>query len=397
MGSGSRGDIAYQTGLSAATVSRIADDLIQAQMLTVAGTVSTGSLGRRSELLRINPNGGRVLGIHFGGHSNDVGLADLSGDIYAETHLPLVGRQEFDEVFAAVAREATGLIEQDRRRMPLLGVGIATGGVIDSTRGFLVAQSQFQWRDIPLREAFENCLGRYVAVGNSFQGLAWYETLFSGLERRGSVLFVNCSTIIGAGFSTPNNITGTTSLSAGQLGHTRLDGSGAVCTCGGIGCLQAVASDPALVAKAEAILGPSDAEWDIYALGTLAAQGDSRAVELFEERARLLVPAIAVLANSLAPSWVALGHNRHAYADNEHAFMAELLEDALYPPLRGVVQVRPVREREPKRAVAAAVAVILRDVFSPTLDLVRGPRRRLVPELTLRAESLMPEEDRDPE
>lgn len=396
LGAGSRGDIAERTGLSAATVSRVADDLIQARLLNVTGTISTRTLGRKSEVLKLNPRGGRILGIHLGGHSNDVGLADLSGQVYAEHHLPLVEEQRFEQVIDAVVREVERLLAEDKRNEPLLGIGVATGGVIDAPTGRLVSHGQFPWYDVALRDAVECRLGGFVAVGNSFQGLAWYESLFSGLDRPGSLLFVNCSTIIGAGFSTPNNITGSTTLVSGQLGHTKVGESDIPCHCGRKGCLQATASDPAISARAAEVFGPKEGPWDVFALGELAHAGEPRASAIFEERARLLIPAIAVLANTLAPSFLVLGHNKHAFANEEHQMMSSMLQEAFYPPLRGRIRVQPVGIPEPQRAVAAPLAIILREVYSPSLDLVRASRGRLVPELTSRPDAATFEEGQVP-
>lgn len=393
LGATSRAEIAARTGLSAATVSRVADELIQAKLLTVTGTTSTGGLGRRSELLRLNARGGRVLGVHLGGHSNDIGLADLAGNVYSEAHLPLVGHQRFEEVFEAVACAVEELVAEDRRSEPLLGIGVATGGVVDPRSGRLISHGRFPWSDVPLQQAFEARFERYIAVGNSFQGLAWYESLFSGLDRQASLLFVNCSTIIGAGFSTPNNLIGTTTLASGQLGHTQMGTSDALCTCGRRGCLQATASDPAICEEAERVFGQRAGGWDIFTLGALAATGNEDAVAIFKERSRSLAPAIAVLANTLAPSFLVLGHNRHDFAEAEHKMIVAILNEALFPPLRGRIEIRPVREPEQRRAVAAPVAIILRDVYSPSLSLVRAPRNRLIPELAVRAGTGTPWED----
>jgi predicted NBD/HSP70 family sugar kinase len=365
--------------LSTATVSRIVDELLSARLLRVTGTNSERAVGRRSEVLRLNPRGGRIIGAHLGGHSNDVALADLSGEIYLEEHLPLIGSQDIDEVLHAVGDAIDRLMAQDTRTEPILGIGVATGGVVDMATGELIAHGQFPWRNVPLRDWFERRFGLYVSAGNAFQGLAWYESLFGDVERDSSLLFVNCSTIIGAGFSTPNNITGSTSISSGMLGHAGAENSDIPCTCGQRGCLQATASDLALVRLAECELEAVRDDPSIMKLGELAHAGDRTAIRLFEERARMLVPAIAVLANTLGPGTLALGHNRHPYADEEHAVFAEMIRASLFPPLRSRIQIRQVLEAEPTRTVATSIAILIRDFYSPSLELVKASRGRLVP------------------
>ncbi len=70
-----------------------------------------------------------------------------------------------------------------------------------------------------------------------------------GWPGEGHLLFVKVATGIGAGIVSDGTLYRGAQGSAGDLGHVQsLSPSAAVCTCGNIGCLEAVAAGPAIVA-----------------------------------------------------------------------------------------------------------------------------------------------------
>jgi predicted NBD/HSP70 family sugar kinase len=380
----SRITVAAMTGLSRATITRMVEELIRAGVVTIVGSYHSGAVGRKAALLAINPAGGRIVGVHLGGWSNDVGLLTLGGELYAEAHLPLIENQAIERVLPRVFAAVDALLTEDHTTAPLLGIGIATGGDIDSARGRVRTHAQHGWRDVPLRDHFETRYGVHAAVANTFQAMAWAEALFARDTDGGSLLFANCSALIGAGFAQQRLIDHGTPDTAGQLGHTRFGESEEPCVCGKRGCLQATVSDGALVARALAVLPEMDGAGDtpprtIRRLAELALAGHPHARDLFEMRARTLAPAVAALVNTLGPAVLVLGVSDTAYADQEFAGIAAAVREHLYPPLRGRVRMRPVTGPRAQGGARAAAAAVLRDLYSPLLDLSPAAAGALVP------------------
>jgi predicted NBD/HSP70 family sugar kinase len=375
---------AERTGLSRATVTRIVDELLQAGVVRIAGSFNSSLVGRKSEILEIDTNGGRILGVHLGGYANDIGLSSLGGDLYAEAHLPLIGDQAIGHVLSTVYETIDRMLAADRSQAPLVGIGIATGGDIDRDNGRVRTHAQFGWRDVPLRDWVEARYGVHVALVNTWQGIAWSEALLAPDTRDGSVLYANCSALIGAGFSPHHTIEHGLPGTAGQLGHTQFGESGEPCVCGKRGCLQAVASDGALVARAlnsiPEVDGPGETPpRSIQRLGALALAGHPAARELFETRARALAPAIALLVNTLGPAVLVLGVAETVYAAHELARIGALIREHLYPPLRPRVRIRPLSWPPAHGGAKGAIASVMRDFYSPALELRRGAGGRLTP------------------
>jgi predicted NBD/HSP70 family sugar kinase len=380
----SRITAAERTGLSRATVTRIVDELVQAGVVRIAGSFNSSVVGRKSEILEIDTAGGRILGVHLGGYANDIALSDLGGDLYAEAHLPLIDDQAIEQVLPRVYEAIDRLLDADRSPAPLVGIGIATGGDIDRENGRVLTHAQFGWRDVPLCEWVEARYGVHVALVNTWQGIAWSEALLAPDSREGSVLYANCSALIGAGFSPHHTIDHGLPGTAGQLGHTQFGESGEPCVCGKRGCLQAVASDGALVARALGAIPEMDGPGEtpprsIQRLGALALAGHPEAHDLFETRARVLAPAIALLANTLGPAVLVLGVSETAYAEHEQSRIAALIGAHLYPPLRPRVRIRPLSWPTAHGGVKGAIASVMRNFYSPALELRRATDGRLVP------------------
>ena len=91
---------------------------------------------------------------------------------------------------------------------------------------------------------------------------------------------------------------------AGEIGHTTLDGAGALCYCGNRGCLETVASGPAIVH----LIGNGDGGGlTLGAVIDLAAEGDVRCRRALSDAGREIGIAIAGLCNLINPERVVIG------------------------------------------------------------------------------------------
>ncbi|MET9859003.1 ROK family transcriptional regulator [Streptomyces smyrnaeus] len=93
---------------------------------------------------------------------------------------------------------------------------------------------------------------------------------------------------------------------AGEIGHVPVHPDGPLCACGGKGCLEQYAGEPALLrAAGVSVDRPRDAA--LAALRESAASGDERALRALEEAGTALGLALAGTVNLLDPSALVLG------------------------------------------------------------------------------------------
>jgi predicted NBD/HSP70 family sugar kinase len=85
---------------------------------------------------------------------------------------------------------------------------------------------------------------------------------------------------------------------SGDIGHIRLDGHDAICTCGSRGCLAAVASGRAIAAKLTAAGVPASSGSDV---GQLLADGNVLATQLTRDAGRLIGRIASMLVSVVNP------------------------------------------------------------------------------------------------
>jgi predicted NBD/HSP70 family sugar kinase len=116
--------------------------------------------------------------------------------------------------------------------------------------------------------------------------------------------YIKAATGIGAGLVIEGRLLHGVSGTAGEIGHTTLDESGALCYCGNRGCLETVASGPAIIQLVGSLNGEVPALSQIV---ELAIAGDLRCRRAIADAGREIGVAVAGLCNLINPERVIVG------------------------------------------------------------------------------------------
>ena len=129
----------------------------------------------------------------------------------------------------------------------ILGIGISFPGSIDSTTG-LIADSSLLGGNIrtDLILAVRQKFGLPVFMENNVNLCSLNESLFGKGRDKSIVLFVFAGYGIGCGLTINGKMYLGATYSSGNVGHTVVDLNGKRCYCGSHGCLETIASYPAL-------------------------------------------------------------------------------------------------------------------------------------------------------
>jgi predicted NBD/HSP70 family sugar kinase len=308
-GTPARAEIAKFTGLSPTSVTKITSQLVRARLLAELPAQSAGDAGRPRVPVALDPDHHRFLGIHIGLRRTTGGLLTLSGDVttqHVRTHRGR-GRGAILEEVRAMREE---LIEEAGGPDRVLGVGLATGGRVDPTRGLVVEHPLLGWRDVALAREVGGS-ERPVFVDSSVRALALAETYFGHAREADSSVFLFAGNIVGAGMMLDGRIRQGNRAAAGNIEHLplglELDGGGIVrCHLGHRDCLAAVASDVAVLARAReaGLVGPR-ASFD--ALVSRSRAGCEASTQLLRQRAGHVGVAAGVLIDLLDPDLLVLG------------------------------------------------------------------------------------------
>lgn len=314
----SRTHIARLSGLSLATISGITADFIESGLVHEMGKgESTG--GRRPVLLRLNHGAGFVVGVKLMEHAITNALTDLDATVlhHRVTPLPtLKGGQTDPETILPVlikAIEAT-IAESGVDRQRVLGIGIGMAGLVNGETGVCRYSPFFGWRDVQIAAPITAHFGLPVYLENDVNTLTIAEQWFGHGHGVDHFVVVTVGRGVGAGIVANGQFYRGALGGAGELGHITLVEDGPPCDCGKRGCLEALASDPAVVRQAKAAIALGErtglAEIEPLTLDAIveaADAGDELARRLLADSGRWLGMGIATLVNILNPQLVIVG------------------------------------------------------------------------------------------
>jgi glucokinase len=207
----------------------------------------------------------------------------------------------------------------ERVRIEHVGaIGIGIPGSIDRREGVVLAIPAFpDWRDVPLASLLGAYTGLSVHLENDANAAALGEWRFGAGMGSADVAYVTISTGIGAGIISDGRLVRGFGGLAGEIGHTRLTDNSPPCSCGQIGCFEAVASGTALDRKVRETVArlPHSILASIVASQTAGAEhlaaaaeaADPEAQRILDEEATLLGIGLTNLQHLYSPERIVMG------------------------------------------------------------------------------------------
>lgn len=313
----SRPQLAKTSGLSRATIAVLIDELLEMGLVREGGLGDSGG-GRPPVMLEFNPHAALALGARLRDNRWGIVLTDLDARVVRRLDVPLVDLSPVSAVAAlqAGAAEITQGIDPTRL-LPAMGLG--TPGLVDMKAGLVKTAVDVNWFDVPIGAMAQAALGMPVYVANRSKVGALAE-LWSGRDQNlQNLLYISIGTGIAAGVVIQGQLYTGANSSAGELGHVTVVPDGPLCGCGNRGCLQALASGPAIANRAREQLRQSPHHRllelveghpeRIVAETVFAAaeESDPLALAVVEEAAVYLGIAVANLINLFNPELIVLG------------------------------------------------------------------------------------------
>jgi glucokinase len=265
-----------------------------------------------------------VIGVDIGGTNTVVGVVPVEGGEPVATRTratrPARGADavvdDVAEMAGEVVAELGGLV--GRHAGKVVGVGVGCPGPLDLDTGVVLWTPNLGWKDYPIRDRVAERLELPASLDND-ANCATYGEWWQGAGRGVRTLAgLTLGTGIGGGLVLDGRLVRGASGTAGEFGHTTIDLTGRRCACGNYGCLEAYASGPNIAARAregiragyESILvdlvgGDLD---EITALTVYDAilLGDSYALEVMLETAKVLGAGVANIVNMFNPEMIVI-------------------------------------------------------------------------------------------
>jgi glucokinase-like ROK family protein len=287
--------------------------------------------GRRSTLVELNPQL-RFAAVDLGASSIDVEV--VNGRLepvsaYAEPadirNGPKVTLQRVNELLHKA--KVDGAYER------LDAVGIGVPGPVSFRDGMPVSPPIMPgWDRFPVRELLTREHGCPAVVDNDVNIMAIGERHGGVAHSVDDFLFVKIGTGIGCGIYLTGEVYRGTDGCAGDIGHIQVDSHGPMCSCGNVGCLEALFSGAALakdaLAAARSGVSPALAE-RLTGRGALnavdvaegAVEGDVACIQLIRDGGRRVGGVLAGLVSFTNPSMIVIGGG---LAQLGHILLAEI-------------------------------------------------------------------------
>jgi predicted NBD/HSP70 family sugar kinase len=258
-GATSRAEIARQTGLTRAAVSSLVGELMDSGLLRELGR-GTSAGGKPPTLLALNERGRDIVAIDLGHRPFRAALVDLSGRIHERIDATTAGNPVGEAANEVAIELIADLIA--KASAPVLGIGVGTPGVVDP-EGRVLEAANLDWHGVDLASELRARFDIPVSIANDAQVAALAEFRRHPADHR-NLLLVKLGTGVGAGVVLNGSLHKGEHSAAGEIGHVRVVDDGDVCRCGNRGCLETVASIPAILRRLGA--DPHSDPWDTLAL-----------------------------------------------------------------------------------------------------------------------------------
>jgi len=303
----SQADIARVTGLSRTTIHTLVSELKDSGLVhEVEVSLPDVRGGRPAMQLMLQGSSLAVVGIDFGHSHVQVAVADIAHNVLAERRTDLdVNHQSLVALDTAAAMVGEVLAEAGVERKSVLGAGIGIPGPVDRARGTAGSASILPgWTGLRIASEMRNRLAMPVEIENDANLGALAELTWGAGRDCMNFAYIKVATGIGAGLVIDGGLRRGASGTAGEIGHTTLDEAGALCYCGNRGCLETVASGPAIIQ----LVGLIDGEVpSLSRIVELAVAGDVRCRRAISDAGHEIGVAVAGLCNLINPERVIVG------------------------------------------------------------------------------------------
>lgn len=220
----SRAEIARSTGLSKQTISEVMRDLERDGWVHEDGQIQ-GSVGRSAVTYALRPDAAFVLGIDLGGTKLHVALADLHGEIVAESIEP-TSCDGGAAVVAQIDRMKDALLQRASVSAQRLRGGVmGSPGMVDPASGSIVIAPNIPGLDsLDVRAALRERLGIDVAIENDVNLAAIGEHWRGNSRKARSFAFIAVGTGIGMGIFSDGYLVRGARGAAGEIAYLPLGG-----------------------------------------------------------------------------------------------------------------------------------------------------------------------------
>jgi glucokinase len=239
-----------------------------------------------------------VIGIDLGGTKSRVGLifTDSPGTLVSTQVIPTVK----NDPEAGVRALVEAIRELTNTKVLLKAVGIGAPGPYDpKTKKYLKLANLPAWQGYPIQDKLRSMLDVLVVAENDANVAALGEQRFGAGRGVKNMIYVSLGTGIGGALVLNGHLYTGSNGYAGEIGHIIVDPGGRLCGCGRRGCVETLASGPAIER--------SYGKRNTLQVFEGASSKDQASIRVLQEAGRALGHGLAPVITVLDPELVVVG------------------------------------------------------------------------------------------
>ena len=312
--------IARETGLSTPSITRLVNELILADILSVSesATAEGAGPGRPASVVKLNRNYCCAIGVDVGEHAIQLALGDMGGNIQLTSRLSSDADQGSNATFSNIVQSIESIRKLhesnfDAEAPPLRAITVGVPGTVDpDSLRVVMAPKIKDWTNFDLKEQLEARIPDVkIRIVNDINAAAIGESAHGVARGYDDFVFVSIRRGIGAGIFIGGKLHQGHSGFAGEMGKMVFDSSFRFSDSEGIGHLESICGEDPLLrqAKERGIkLSSTDLlKPQLNLLSLAAANGDEGAIEILKEFLTKYGVAIANIASLLDPPIIVVG------------------------------------------------------------------------------------------
>lgn len=300
-----RAELSTLTGLARSTIALRVDALMELGLVSSVGdALSTG--GRPSTMFGLNPTARLVLAADLGATHATLAVTDLAGTSLGQTRERLDIAAGPESVLGWMVEAGRALLKSiEREQRDLIAIGIGLPGPVHHATGRPINPPIMPgWDRFDVPVWVQQHLEVPVLVDNDVNIMALGERALAWPTVE-DLMFVKVATGIGSGVISGGMLQRGAQGIAGDIGHVQVSrGAGVPCHCGNRGCLEAIASGPAIAASLRAEGLEVQTGQDVI---DLVRRGDLQAIQAIRQAGRDIGEVLSAAVSLVNPSVIAIG------------------------------------------------------------------------------------------
>ncbi len=376
----SRKDLAAHTRLTAATLTNIVAELLNAGIVHEIG-YGEQTVGRRPMMLSFTDTSHFLIGVNISRTDLSIALFDMMLHVQNLLVCPVTTRLGSSAADTLIHLIRQTIVESGIDLARILAIGITSPGPLSVEEGVIFAPPDFgEWSHLPLGKLVKQAFNLPVWLENDANANALAEHWMGAGRPYNNFVYVENHSGLGSGIILDGRLF-TGSGIASELGHTSIDRNGPRCPCGNYGCVELYSSGPAIIrqvqeahaAGADTMLttaaGPRLAGLTFDHVIEAAQQGDPLACDVLRDASRALGLGLVNAINLIDPEAIIVGHKLKAAGEIALGPLREVIQQQAVPQAAARLNVVPGELPEPAAVTGAACRALSGLLQNPALML----------------------------